>query len=172
MSKTSGNYVGVAEDARSQFGKLMRMPDELIPRYARLAAFRSEADSLQLGAALGGGSAHPMDEKKKIAEEIVTRYHGAAEAKRAREYFEQTVQRRELPTGDVPQVSVGSARRVSDVLVAAGLAESKRAAERLILGGGVKVDGVVVTDPRAPWMQTVPVMLSVGARRFVRVLPN
>jgi len=172
MSKTAGNYVGVTEDARSQFGKLMRMPDELIPRYARLAAFRSEADCVQLAAALGSRSARPMDEKKKLAEEIVARYHDAGEAKRAREYFEQTVQRRELPTDDVREVTLGNARRVSDVLVAAGLAESKRAAERLILGNGVKVDGVVVSDPRAPWTQSEPVTLSVGARRFVRVLPN
>ncbi|MBV8688817.1 MAG: tyrosine--tRNA ligase, partial [Candidatus Eremiobacteraeota bacterium] len=170
--KTAGNFVGIAEDARTQFGKLMRIPDELIPRYARLAAFRSEADSLQLAAALGRGSAHPMDEKKKLAQEIVARYHGADEASRARQYFEQTVQRRELPTDNVPEVMVGSAKRVSDVLVASGLAESKRAAERLIMGNGVKVDGAVVSDPRALWAHTVPVTLSVGARRFVRVLPN
>ncbi|MBV9276662.1 MAG: tyrosine--tRNA ligase, partial [Candidatus Eremiobacteraeota bacterium] len=172
MSKTAGNFVGIAEDARTQFGKLMRIPDELIPRYARLAAFRSEADSLQLAGALGSGSAHPMDEKKKLAQEIVARYHGAEEASGAREYFEQTVQRRELPTDHVPEVTVGSAKRVSDVLVASGLAESKRAAERLIMGNGVKVDGAVVTDPRALWAHTQPVTLSVGARRFVRVLPN
>ena len=172
MSKSAGNYIGIAEEARSQFGKLMRIPDELIPRYARLAAFRSEAECLQLAAALGSGSAHPMDEKKKLAEEIVARYHGAAEANRASQYFEQTVQRRELPTDDVPEISVGNARRVSDVLVAAGLAESKRAAERLLLGNGVKVDGIVVNDPRATWTHSAPATLSVGSRRFVRVVPN
>jgi tyrosyl-tRNA synthetase len=162
----------VTEDARSQFGKLMRIPDEMIPRYARLAAFRPESECLQLAAALGSSSAHPMDEKKKLAEEIVARYHGAAAAKNAREYFEQTVQRRELPTEDVPEISAGDARRVSDVLVAAGLAESKRAAERLISGNGVKVDGVVISDPRAPWTQKQPATISVGARKFVRVLPK
>ena len=172
MSKTAGNFVGLADDARTQFGKLMRIPDELIPRYARLAAFRSEADSLQLAAALGNGQAHPMDEKKKLAQEIVTRYHGADEAHRAREYFEQTVQRRELPTHDVPEITLGNAQRVSEVMVAAGLAESKRAAERLISGNGVKIDGIVVRDPRASWTATAPATLSVGARRFVRVLPN
>ncbi len=172
MSKTSANFVGIAEDARTQFGKLMRIPDELIPRYARLAAFQSEANSLQLAAALGSGSAHPMDEKKKLAQEIVTRYHGAEEARRAREYFEQTVQRRELPTDDVPEITVGDARHLSDVLVAARLAQSKREAERLIAGNGVKVDGVVITDRRATWTHTVPATVSVGARRFVRVLPN
>jgi len=172
MSKSSGNYVGLTEDAPSQFGKLMRIPDEMIPRYARLAAFRAESECLQLAAALGNGTAHPMEEKKKLAEEIVLRYHGAAAARGARDYFERTVQRRELPTDNVPEIHLGEARRVSDVMVAAGLAGSRRAAERLISGNGVKVNGVAVSDPRALWTAEQPATLSVGARRFVRVLPD
>jgi tyrosyl-tRNA synthetase len=171
MSKSIGNYVGIAEDAQTQFGKLMSMPDELMPTYARLAAFRSQADADALRTSVESGMVSPMDAKKDLAQEIVTRYHGAQDAKAAREYFERTVQRKEVPLDNVPEVALGDARRVADVLVRAGFAESRRAAERLISGNGVKVDGIVVNDPRAPWEKTVPAVLSVGSRRFARIIP-
>jgi tyrosyl-tRNA synthetase len=67
---------------------------------------------------------------------------------------------------------LGEARRVTEVIVAAGFAESKRAAERLISGNGVRVDGILVGDPKAAWAAAEPAVLSVGSRKFVRVLPN
>ncbi|GAC1388202.1 MAG: tyrosine--tRNA ligase [Vulcanimicrobiaceae bacterium] len=172
MSKSTGNFVGLTEPAHTQFGKLMSLPDEMIPRYGRLAAFRSEADCTRLAAALVAGSAHPMDEKKRLAQEIVTRYHGTQAAGEARDYFERTVQRKEVPSEDLPELQLGESRRITDLLVSAGFAESKRAAERLISGNGVKVDGILVSDPKALWAAAVPAVLSVGSRKFVRVLPN
>jgi len=171
MSKSFGNYVGVAEPPAEQFGKLMKIPDELLPVYARLAAFRSRADSELLATELAAGRANPMDEKKQLAEEIVTRYHGAAAATGARDFFEATVQRREIPTGNLEEIELGDCKRVSEVLVKAGLAESRRAAERLIAGNGVKIDGEPVRDANAPWRSGGPAVLSVGSRRFVKVLP-
>ena len=170
MSKSTGNYVGLTDAPEVQFGKLMSIPDELIARYARLGAFRAEADCLNLATALGSGSAHPMQEKKRLATEIVTRYHGAEAAKTAAEYFERTVQRKELPSENVPEIALGEARKIVEVLVAAGFAESKRAAERLISGNGVKVDGILVSDPKALWPPAQAAVLSVGSRKFVRVL--
>ncbi|HEV2262014.1 MAG TPA: tyrosine--tRNA ligase [Candidatus Rubrimentiphilum sp.] len=172
MSKTSGNYVGLTEAPEEQFGKLMRISDEMIPRYARLAAFRSKAECETLKKGLAAGSAHPMVEKKRLAEEIVARYHGGAAAKAAREYFERTVQQRELPSDNVREVRIPSARRIVDVLVESGLAESKRAAERLVDGNGVRIDGIAVTDAKAPWPASAPAILSVGARKFVKVIPE
>ncbi|HTX60043.1 MAG TPA: tyrosine--tRNA ligase, partial [Verrucomicrobiae bacterium] len=172
MSKSLGNYVGIDEPANEQFGKLMRIADEMMPTYARLAAFRSQAETDALTLALRDGRANPMDEKKRLAQEIVARYHGAHEARRARERFEATVQRKEIPSDAIAEIARGDAARVVDVLVRAGFAESKRAAERLISGMGVKVDGIVVSDPRAQWTATAPAVLSVGSRKFVRVLPN
>ena len=169
MSKSLGNYVGIDEPPAQQFGKLMKIDDTLIPVYARLAAFRSQADCDRLSDDLTAGRATPMDEKKRLAEEIVARYHGAEAAVKAREHFERTVQRKELPSGDLPEVDLAGCTRVCEVLVKAGFAESRRAAERLISGMGVRVDGIVVTDPRAAWSAAVPAVLSVGSRKFVRV---
>ncbi len=172
MSKSLGNYVGVAEPPAEQFGKLMKISDELMPVYARLAAFRSKFDSAKLATDLAAGRANPMDEKKRLAEEIVARYHGAAAAAGAREYFERTVQRKEIPTDSLPEIDLGGCKRVAEVVVKAGFAESRRAAERLISGNAVKIDGQPVSDSNAAWTATGPAVLSVGSRRFARVLPR
>ena len=172
MSKSFGNYVGVAEAPQEQFGKLMKIPDELLPVYARLAAFRSRSDSERLAAELAAGRANPMDEKKRLAQEIVARYHDAAAAAAACEYFERTVQRREIPTEELGEIELGDCKRIAEVLVKAGFAESRRAAERLISGNAVKVDGEPVHDVNAMWTARAAAVLSVGSRRFVRVLPR
>jgi tyrosyl-tRNA synthetase len=171
MGKSRGNFIGLTEPAAEQFGKLMSIPDEMIPRYALLAAFRPKAEADALAAALAAGTTHPMTAKKDLAEEIVTRYHGSAEARAARERFEATVQRGEVPT-DISDVRAGDARTLSDLIVAVGFAQSKREAQRAIESGSVRLDGVAARDPRQVWDAKVPVILSVGARRFVRIVPN
>jgi tyrosyl-tRNA synthetase len=170
MSKSFDNYVGVTENPQTQFGKLMSIADGLMPTYARLAAFRTQAETDALAAALQAGDAKPLEEKKLLATDIVTRYHGADAAQAARRFFEQTVQRKEIPTSDMPEIALGDCARVSEVLAKAGFAESRRAAERLISGNGVRVDGIVVSDPKAPWSATGAAVLSVGSRKFVRVV--
>ena len=112
-----------------------------------------------------------MDEKKRIAEAIVARYQGAHAAAAAREYFERTVQRKEIPTENIAEIGAAECKRVVDLLVKAGFAQSKREAQRFIAGNAVKVDGVAVTDPNERGAQA-PAVLSVGTRRFVRVLPE
>ncbi|MFY9720882.1 MAG: tyrosine--tRNA ligase [Candidatus Cybelea sp.] len=172
MSKSLGNYVGVDEPASEQFGKLMKISDDLLPVYARLAAFRSERDCAELAAGLAAGRLNPMEEKKRVAADIVARYHGETEASAACEFFERTVQRKEIPTEDLPEIVTGDSKRVADLLIKAGFAQSRREAERLIAGSAVRVDGLLVADQKAAWTATGAAVLSVGSRRFVRVLPN
>jgi len=172
MGKSKGNYIGLAEPAAEQFGKLMSLPDEMVPRYAALAAFRDAEAIARLRAALADGSLHPMAAKKDLAQEIVARYHGEADSRHARERFEATVQRGELPA-EMPERVVDDAwRTLGDVLVGCSFAASKREAERLVAGNGVKLDGQVAGDPRQPWTHALPIVLSVGTRRFVRIVPK
>src|SRR6202790_3156874 len=171
MGKSRGNYVGLTESAHEQFGKLMSIPDGAIPEFARLAAFRSREEVEKLTSGLRDGSLHPMSAKKDLAEAIVARYHGAEAARAARERFEHTVQRGELPE-EMPTIEAAAWRTVAEALLAAGFSASGREAERLIVGGGVKIDGAPVGDPRQPWTASGPVVLSVGTRRFVRILPR
>jgi tyrosyl-tRNA synthetase len=169
MSKSTGNHIALTDPPNEQFGKLMRIPDEVLPRYARLAAGWSKAASDALADGLDVGSVVAMDEKKRIAEAVVTLYHGADAARAARDYFERTIQRGELPA-ELPERHFAGARTLVDVVVAAGFAESKRAAQRLIAEGAVKVDGSAVTDPKTVWDATAAAVVQVGSRKFVRVL--
>jgi tyrosyl-tRNA synthetase len=172
MGKSKGNFIGLTEPASEQFGKLMSLPDHMIARYAQLAAFEPASKVAALDAGLASGRLHPMTAKKDLAESIVSKYHGSAEARTARARCEATVQRRELPA-EMPEIAAEPAwRNIGDVLVAARFAVSKREAERLVAGNGVKIDGNVVSDPRASWNALdAAIVLSVGNRRFVRILP-
>ncbi len=172
MGKSRGNFIGLTEAPSEQFGKVMSLPDAMIPRYAELAAFQPPAEVAMLRASLADGGLHPMTAKKALGEAIVARYHGLAAARAARERFEATVQRGELPA-EMPERDASAAwRSIGDALVACGFAASKREAERLVAGGGVKLDGAVVTDPRAAWHAPGAVVLSVGTRRFARIRPH
>ena len=172
MGKSKGNYIGLMEPPREQFGKTMSIPDELIARWARLANFRPQVECDALERGLRDGSRSPLDEKKALARNIVARYHGADAARDALAYFESTFQRKEIPA-DVPDFFIGAAPhddRLVDILVAAQLAQSKRAAQRLIAQGAVRIDGTIVSDPGARWPPAkASGVLQVGSRRIVRV---
>ena len=71
----------------------------------------------------------------------------------------------------MPELALDGRSKLTDLLVAAGFADSKRAATRLLGEGAVKVDGATVTDPGARWTATAPAVLQVGSRKFVRILP-
>ena len=169
MSKSTGNHIALTDTPNDQFGKVMRIADEALPRYARLAAGWSQDETDRLVSGLAAGTSSPMDEKKRIAGTVVTLYHGAEAARTARDHFERTIQRGELPA-EIPEGRFDGARTLVDVVVAANFAESKRAAQRLIAEGAVKIDGSVVTDPKAIWDTSRPAVLQVGSRKFVRVL--
>jgi tyrosyl-tRNA synthetase len=169
MSKSVGNHIALTDTPNDQFGKVMRIPDEALPRYARLAAAWSQAETDRLVTSLANGTASPMDEKKRIAGAVVTLYHGADAARAARDHFERTIQRGEVPA-DLPERRFDGVGTLADLVVAAGFAESKRAALRLIAEGAVRVDGTVVSDAKAPWDHSRSAVLQVGARKFIRIL--
>jgi tyrosyl-tRNA synthetase len=170
MSKSTGNHIALTDAPNDMFGKTMRIGDDLIPQYALLAAGRPSLEVRALSEALVAGKASPMDEKKRIAADLVALYHGADAARAARDWFERTIQRGEIPA-EMRELPREGREKVVDLLVAAGFAESKRAAQRLLAEGGVKIDGVPLTDPAARWAATVPAVLQVGSRKFVRVIP-
>jgi tyrosyl-tRNA synthetase len=171
MGKSRGNYLALTEPPNTQFGKVMSIPDALVARWARLADFRSADEAAAIAAGIAAGTRAAMDEKKALAQAIVTRYHGAEAGRAARDYFERTIQRKEVPA-EMPELARNGHEKLVDLLVAANFAESKRAAERLVSGGGVRVDGVVVTDPKARWAAQGPAVLQSGSRRFVRIVPS
>ena len=153
MSQSLGNYVGITEPADEMFGKLMRIPDQLIGKYLRLVAWvpSEEADAVE--AALADGSLKPNDAKRAMARAVVDRYHGPGRGTRAEEAFNRVHRDRELPEV-VPDVPIpdgavdGGTVWLPRLLVALDLATSNGEARRWIEQGGVKLDDEVITGPR------------------------
>ncbi len=170
MSKSLSNHIGLTDAPNEMFGKTMRIPDEVLAQYARLGAWWPAERVRALEAGLRDGSVAPMDEKKHIAQDIVALYHGPDVALAARAWFERTIQRGEIPA-EMPELRLDGRSKLVELIVAAGFAESKRAAQRLIGEGAVKVDGTPVTDPGGRWTAAGPAVLQVGSRKFARIIP-
>lgn len=170
MSKSLGNYVGIAEPPASMFGKLMSIGDELMWRYMLLLTDRGEAEIAALRRQVAAGDRHPMQVKKELAEEIVAAFHPLAAAREARREFEKVVQGQEVPA-EVPAIEYplgGGPLRLDKMLAELGLAASVSEAARLIKSGAVSMDGerLSALSLAAPPRQG---LLKVGKRRYLRV---
>ncbi|MCC6382360.1 MAG: tyrosine--tRNA ligase [Dehalococcoidia bacterium] len=162
MSKSAGNHIGVNDPPDDQYGKTMSLPDPVIMDFFVLATNVPRSDLPAIQAEL---EQRPMAAKKRLAHTIVTEFWGEGAAAAAEAAFERTVQRHEVPT-DVPVHAVARGTPLVDVLVAAGLAGSKRDARRLLEQGAVNVDGLVA-DVSA---SAVPgALVQVGKRRWLRL---
>jgi tyrosyl-tRNA synthetase len=177
MSKSYDNAVGLTEGADAMFGKLMRIPDELIGRYVRLATSLGPREADEVEAGLADGTRHPNDEKRAMARSVVDLYHGPGAGKGAEERFDRVHRERLLPEEVEDRPLPASATRGGEaywlpgVLSGLGLASSSSEARRLIAQGGVRLDGEPVTDPDTEWRgeDLVGKTLQVGRRRFVRL---
>jgi len=166
MSKSLGNYVGIAEPAREIFGKLMSISDDLMWRYYELLSFRGDADIAKLKSEVEQGR-NPRDVKVMLAQEMVTRFHSGAAAEDALADFEARFARGAMPD-DMPEVTV-AAGSVAGVLKQAGLTVSTSEAMRMIAQGGVRLNGERVADKDLALARGEVVVLQVGKRKFARV---
>jgi tyrosyl-tRNA synthetase len=166
MSKSLGNYVGIAEPPSEIFGKLMSVSDELMWRYFDLLSFRSPEEISRLRIEVSEGK-NPRDAKVMLALEIVTRFHSAASAERALMDFEARFQRGAIPD-DMPEINV-QAGSIATVMKAAGLTSSTSEALRMIDGGGVRLNSEKVSDKALVFVSGETVVLQVGKRKFARI---
>jgi tyrosyl-tRNA synthetase len=170
MSKSLGNYIGVAEPAEEIFGKIMSISDELMLRYYELL---TTEDVAQLRRGLAEGRAHPMESKKKLGEILVERFHDRDTARAARRAFEERFQQGHLDVETLPELRVdASSGTVSlpRVMREAGLVSSNSEARRLIKQRGVRLDGTTVESEELKPAAQRTAVLEVGKRRAVRLL--
>lgn len=164
MSKSYGNYVGVTDQAEDMFGKIMSIPDKLMPRYYQLLTDAAPGEI----AALSPGAIHPMEAKKNLARLIVQEYHGDSAADAAARYFESKFQRREVPK-DIPVFKLGQTLWVCELMKQLQFAASTSEARRLLGQGAVRVDGHTVTDVNFRFVPGQHKILEVGKRRIARI---
>ena len=166
MSKSLGNYIGIAESPTEIFGKLMSVSDDLMWRYYELLSFRGNDEIARFRREVAEGR-NPRDVKVLLAQEIVARFHSQKDAEVALAEFEARFQRGVLPD-DMPEISV-PAGSLAQVLKAAGLKPSTTEALRMIAAGGVRMNGEKVGARDTALQAGDCVVLQVGKRKFARV---
>src|SRR5467141_1844235 len=197
MSKSFGNYVGITEAPQEMFGKMMSIPDQLMWSYYELVTDRTPQEIAALKQEVTGGKLHPMDAKMRLAQEVVTGFHGADAARKAAENFQHVFRDRQAPTS-MSEIVIKpnpthlaieflfDGRRVramgptglstrqekwSRLLSTLELVPSTSEAERLIKQGGFEIDGKTLSDPTSKLDFTKPSSreIRVGKKSFFRI---
>lgn len=166
MSKSLGNYVSINEEPREMYIKLMKIPDSLIIKYFELATDLHPDEVNAIKEELNKG-VNPRDIKMKLASEVTSLYHDKKAAVNAEEYFKSLFKKDELPE-DVPEVKAKEDAGLVEIMVTFGLAASNSEARRLIIQGGVKINGNRVIDNKNLILKANDV-IQVGKKKFVRI---
>jgi len=166
MSKSKNNYIGITEEPNTMFAKVLSISDVLMWRWYTLLSFKSLAEIDTLKKEVEGGR-NPTDAKVMLAKEITARFHSKAAAEAAEQDF---INRSKGGIPDeIPEVLLsGAPLGIGVLLKAAGLAPSGSEANRLIDGGGVRIDGAVISD-KGLKVEAGTVVVQVGKRKFARV---
>ena len=170
MSKSKSNYIGISEDPNSMFAKVLSISDVLMWRWYTLLSFKSEAEISALRAEVEAGR-NPKDAKVMLAREITTRFHSAQAADTAEQDFTNRSKGGvpdEIAEVALPLGAGGAAVGIGALLKMAGLAASSGEGNRLIDGGGVRVDSSVVSD-KGLKLGAGTYVVQVGKRKFARV---
>lgn len=173
MSKSLGNYIGITEPPKEMFGKIMSISDELMMRYYELLSDITVDELEGLKKGIKDGSVHPMGLKKRLAREIIQRFHSETDAFDAQREFEKVFSQRELPD-DMPVVELkwdGDELWLPRIISTAVPPTSSSEARRLIKEGAVTVNGERVTDIEKK-LKRAEYIIKVGKKRFVKVVPQ
>ena len=170
MSKSLGNYIGIADPADEMFGKIMSISDDLMWRYFELLSFRPVAEIEGLRKEMADGK-NPRDIKFQLAEEIIERFHDRNAAVKAREAFIDRFQKGAMPE-DIPEKTVTATDgriAIANLLKDAGLVKSTSDAMRMIKQGAVRIDGERIEDTKLQMKAGSKHVYQVGKRRFAAV---
>jgi len=162
MSKSYDNYIGLAENPFEMFGKVMSIPDKIMKKYFELLTnvVTEEISGLAL-----------VDQKLKLAGEIVSFYHGNKEAEKAKEEFVRVFKEGEAPTDIEIKKITPSSIGAKELLVKLNLAKSLSEAQRLIEQGAISLDGQIIKDWRQEITIEKPTILKSGKHRFIKLVP-
>ena len=170
MSKSLNNYIGINDEPKDMFGKIMSISDELMWRYFELLSFRPMTEIETFKQEIETGK-NPRDVKFLLAEEIIARFHSEAAATQAREGFIAQFSKNKIPD-DIPKFSFsadGEGFAIANLLKEADLCSSTSEAMRMVQQGAVKIDGEKVTDKALKIMAGTEAVFQVGKRKFARI---
>lgn len=173
MSKSLGNHIAINDAPSEMFGKVMSLPDALMPSYIRYVAGYESKEAQAFSEELKGGKIHPREAKANLAEKIVAFFHSKEKAAQARKEFDQVFRDNGLPE-DIPTVQIHKKQiNILDLLTETKLCASKGEARRLIEQGGVRLNQQKISDNKQPiFLEEEPLLLQVGKRKFIKVSWN
>ncbi|HEY6873682.1 MAG TPA: tyrosine--tRNA ligase [Geobacteraceae bacterium] len=171
MSKSLGNYIGINEPPDEIYGKIMSISDILMLRYYELLSDLPLNGLEKLKSEIKEGTVHPMEAKKQLGREMVTRYHGPTAAAQAEENFIKRFRDNQTPDEmtEITMVSDSGGVLLCKVLAQADLVKSNSEGRRAIQQGGVKVNGEKIGDENLEISRNGEYVIQVGKRRFARV---
>jgi len=169
MSKSLNNYVGIDEPPREMYGKLMSVPDELMWKYFEYILCRPHSEVVTMREKVESGAMHPRAAKDELAQAVVARFIGEAEAKHASEEFIRIFAKKELPD-EIPEVVLPAEEiGLLHLMVQAGLAKSNGEARRLVKQGAVRINDEKIGDERAQIVPEEGMIIRSGKRGFAQV---
>lgn len=171
MSKSTGNIVPINTGAEDMYGKVMSVPDFAMAKYMKLVTRWTPHEIAEKEARLQSGAVHPRDLKMELAREITSIFYGDEAAQAAEHAFINVFQQHTLPD-EMDKVAVTQPMTLADLLILVQAARSKNEARRLIDQGGVKLDGEVIAEALKLIEVRQPMVLQVGKRKFVRLMPQ
>ncbi len=167
MSKSLGNHIPLNATPEDMYGKVMSLPDAIMPTYFRLITRWTPEEITAVEQDLKSEKLHPRDAKMKLAREIVASLFTDQEAEAGEKAFINLFQNGNLPT-EMPEFKLKDGALVVHVMIETGMAHTRSEARRLIDQKGVKLDGVILDDTNAPFPGKG--VLQVGKRRFVKIV--
>jgi tyrosyl-tRNA synthetase len=191
MSKSLGNYVGITEPPSEMFGKLMSIPDDLMWSYYELLTDRAPKEIATLQKEVATGKLHPMDAKMRLAEEVISDFHGKEAARKASEQFQRVFRDRQAPTEmqemrlrrrpdgfletrttDAALQVISPSPKWPQLLKYLSQAESISEAARIVEQGGLEINGNLLRDPMARLDTSVDgsYQVRLGKKKFLRII--
>jgi len=171
MSKSLGNAIGLAENADTAYGKLMSMSDDLMWHYFEVLLGRTKDEVAQLQSRVAGGTLHPMELKKDMAQEVIIKFWSLDQALKAREAFTALFQQKDYSKAQEVQLPSGTACPlwIVELLKIVGAVTSSSEARRLIEGKAVHIDDNVITDFKAEIAWQSGTIIKVGKHRIYKI---
>ncbi len=169
MSKSYGNYIGLSDTAENAFGKLMSISDELVLRYASLLLHTSPATISQYTEQMASGNLHPMELKKQLAVDIVSKFWGQEAALGARQNFEALFQQQDYSQAQIVTPQKTGEYWIVDFLKEIGAIASSSDAKRMIEQKAVSIDEILVTDFKATFTPTTGMIVKAGKKKIIKI---
>ncbi len=171
MSKSYDNYIGISDSPKEMFGRTLSIPDNLIYTYFELASDVSSSELKEIKKQLDDKNVNPRDIKRRLAKTFIKMYHNAEDAQKAEEEFDQIFVKKEVPD-NIPELKIESNETINilDLILKAEFAPTRSEAKRLVIQGGVSIDGEKIEKFDAEISLKNNMVLKVGKRKFIKLI--